>query len=186
MDIRIVKTKKAIKEAFLQFRFKKALDKITVKEICRTAQINKSTFYSHYSDIYALSEEVEKETVEYILNGISQNREYSTDNPQEFAREICMTCISHLPLTELLFAGQENSRLADRLEEGIKEMIYQKYPEYRNDVNKNILLSFCIQGAHHAYLSNRSADPELLVQNIETIIKKLQPLYEKSDGRDEA
>lgn len=150
MDIRAVKTQKAIKEAFMLLRSKKALEKITVKELCREAQINKSTFYSHFGDIYSLSDALEKETV---------------------------ACISHLELTELLFSGQDNSRLADRLEEGIKELIYLKYPEYREDREKNILLSFCIQGAHHAYLNNRCTDTETLVQTIEKIIKTLQPLY---------
>ena len=116
MDIRIVKTKKAITEAFLQLRGQKALENISVKELCREAQINKSTFYSHYDDIYALSDALEKETVAYILNSISQNEDYSAENPETFAREICMACISHLSLTELLFSGQDNSHLAYRLE----------------------------------------------------------------------
>ena len=128
-------------------------------------------------DIYSLSDALEKETVAFILNSISQNEDYSAENPETFAREICMACISHLELTELLFSGQDNSRLANRLEDGIKEMIYLKYPEYRKDKEKNILLSFCIQGAHHAYLNNRSTDTETLVQTIEKIIKTLQPLY---------
>ncbi len=177
MDIRTVKTKKAIKEAFLQLRATKALEKISVKELCKEAQINKSTFYTHYDDIYSLSDALEKEAVEYILHSISQSEDYSAENPETFAREVCVACIKHLNLTELLFSGQDNSRLANRLEDGIKELIYLKYPEYREDQEKNILLSFCIQGAHHAYLNNRSADSETLVQVIEKIIKTLQPLY---------
>ena len=56
MDIRMEKTEKAIKNAFIELRSKKPLEKITVKELCSLACINKSTFYSHYEDIYALSE----------------------------------------------------------------------------------------------------------------------------------
>ena len=54
MDIRIEKTERAIKNAFLELRSRKPLGKITVKELCSLAAINKSTFYSHYEDIYAL------------------------------------------------------------------------------------------------------------------------------------
>ena len=56
MDLRIVKTKKAIINAFLSLRAKRPLEKITVKELCEMAIINKSTFYSHYADIYELSD----------------------------------------------------------------------------------------------------------------------------------
>ena len=58
MDKRIVKTKKAIKDTFLQLRAKKPLEKITVKELCELAYINKSTFYCHYKDIYDLSAKI--------------------------------------------------------------------------------------------------------------------------------
>lgn len=46
-----------------------------MKEICKIAQINKSTFYAHYRDIYDLSDTLEKETVAEILNSISQYEE---------------------------------------------------------------------------------------------------------------
>ena len=60
MDLRVEKTEKAIKNAFIELRSQKPLEKITVKELCAEARINKSTFYSHYQDIYALSEAMEK------------------------------------------------------------------------------------------------------------------------------
>ena len=63
MDIRIEKTERAIRNAFLELRAAKPLEKITVKELCSLACINKSTFYSHYEDIYALSQMLESETI---------------------------------------------------------------------------------------------------------------------------
>lgn len=44
MDLRIEKTERGIKNAFIELRSKKALEKITVKELCESAMINKSTF----------------------------------------------------------------------------------------------------------------------------------------------
>lgn len=38
---------------------KKPVNKITVREICERAQINRSTFYAHYMDVYDLFEKVE-------------------------------------------------------------------------------------------------------------------------------
>ena len=63
MDIRVAKTKKSIINAFLALRSKKAIEKITVKELCEAAEINKSTFYSHFQDIYDLSEFLETQDV---------------------------------------------------------------------------------------------------------------------------
>lgn len=69
MDLRIVKTKKAIREAFLQVRKTTPLEKMKVRDLCRIALINKSTFYNHYEDVFALSEEMENEILEQCMNG---------------------------------------------------------------------------------------------------------------------
>ena len=41
----------------------------------------------------------------------------------------------------------------------------------------NILLSYSIQGAYHAYLNNQGVDQETLVRVIETINETLRPLF---------
>ena len=43
MDLRIEKTERGIKNAFIELRSRKPLEKITVKELCESARINKST-----------------------------------------------------------------------------------------------------------------------------------------------
>ena len=47
MDLRIVKTKQQIKQAFLSLRAQYLPEKIKVKDICERAMINKTTFYAH-------------------------------------------------------------------------------------------------------------------------------------------
>ncbi len=177
MDIRIEKTEKAIKNAFIELRAKKSLEKITVKELCQLAHINKSTFYSHYADIYALSDALEAETVFSILNSISQAQEYSPETLDIFTRELCLAFASHISLINIIFSGKEQSRLAIHLETELKKLILQKYPEYKNNIEKSILLSYCVHGAYHAYLNNQSADSGTLTRVIENIVKTLRPLY---------
>ena len=80
MDLRIEKTEKGIRNAFIELRSRKPLEKITIKELCEHAYINKSTFYSHYKDIYDLSERMEEEVVSSITNSIS-HPEYIMENP---------------------------------------------------------------------------------------------------------
>ena len=51
-DRRIRKTINAIQTAFAKLLSSKSIRKITIKELCEEADINKSTFYLHYKDIY--------------------------------------------------------------------------------------------------------------------------------------
>ena len=67
MDLRIQKTKAAIKAAFLELRRRKPIEKLTVTELSKLAEINKATFYLHYSDIYSLADELEDEAIDDIL-----------------------------------------------------------------------------------------------------------------------
>lgn len=60
-DRRILYTKQFIKEAFLALLEEHSIDDITVKALCEEADINRATFYRHYTDIYNLFEQLEKE-----------------------------------------------------------------------------------------------------------------------------
>jgi len=177
MDIRVRKTEAAIKNAFMELRSQKPIEKITVKELCQLAQLNKSTFYSHYDDLYALSDSMQAETIAFVLGTISQQQEWSVKDPGAFTRSIFQAISAHRSLINGLFSAHERTRLANALEAGIREMVYQKYPEQRGDVEKSILLSFSIQGAYHAYLNNQDVDEETLITAIERISKTLQPLF---------
>ena len=61
MDRRVRKTKTRILQAFETLSRKKAVSQITVAGLCELADINRSTFYQYYADIYALFEEIEQE-----------------------------------------------------------------------------------------------------------------------------
>ena len=171
-DLRIRKTEAAIKNAFIELRAGKPLEKITVKELCALALINKSTFYTHYEDIYALSEAIEQETVASIISSIDHLRDYTPENSDAFTRELCLAFMSQISLIRILFSGREQSHLGVRLDQALKEVIFRKYPEYA----KEILLSYCIQGTYHAYLNNPHTDTDTFVETVEKIVRCLRPL----------
>ena len=177
MDLRIEKTERGIKNAFIELRSKKPLEKITVKELCESARINKSTFYAHYKDIYDLSDAMEEEVVQSITNSI-QHPEYLLEDPGEFSRELLMAYVSQNSLTAILFSGSQANHFADSIER-IKQMIFEKYPDFREDTAMNVMLSFCIQGSFHAYQKNRNGDIMTVIDVISRMIGLVRPIYEK-------
>lgn len=56
-------TKTAIRRTFFELLEEKDFDRISVREICQRADINRSTFYRHYDDINALMNSIEAEFV---------------------------------------------------------------------------------------------------------------------------
>lgn len=57
MDKRIIKTKRALKDALFSILKEKNFDSVTATEICKTADVSRNTFYNYYSDKYALLED---------------------------------------------------------------------------------------------------------------------------------
>ncbi len=174
MDLRIIKTENAIKNAFIQLRAKKALEKITIKELCDTARIHKSTFYSHYQDIYELSDTMETEVVKNITDNMAEG--LNTNSLAQVTRELTYGFVAQSSLINILFSGNERSHLAYRIEESLKEIIFKNYPDFKDDLRWNIVLSYCIQGAYWAFQGSRGKDINEVIEVISEITERVQPL----------
>ncbi len=87
MDLRVVKTKKVIRESFLELRKTHPLEKIKVTELCKNALINKTTFYRYYQDVYALSDELEQEIFDEFWKNL-ENRDTILKDPSHFIDQI--------------------------------------------------------------------------------------------------
>ncbi len=55
-------TQTALKNSLIELMQEKSISKITIKELCENADINRTTFYAHYSDQYELLRCIEEET----------------------------------------------------------------------------------------------------------------------------
>ena len=75
-DARVRYTRQIIQQVFIDLLKQKPLGKITVKEICEKAEINRSTFYKHYEDVYYLMHKLEESALnqlELLLFDSAQN-----------------------------------------------------------------------------------------------------------------
>jgi AcrR family transcriptional regulator len=77
-DRRVIYTKKVIKESLLLLLENNPLNKITVKQVCLEAEINRGTFYRHYVDIIDLYVEIESEFINQISADINVDNSIST------------------------------------------------------------------------------------------------------------
>src|SRR5699024_7000569 len=65
-DLRTRSTRQVITDACLQLLRQKPVERITVKEVCALAQINRSTFYRQYKDCFDLMEQLEQRGLELL------------------------------------------------------------------------------------------------------------------------
>ncbi len=77
MDRRVQYTRMRLKESLLNLMCQAPIDKITVKDICQGADINRGTFYAHYASPQALLEQIEEELLERIMSSLQRTPQYS-------------------------------------------------------------------------------------------------------------
>lgn len=174
MDLRVEKTIKSIFNAFLEMRAKNPLEKISVTELSERATINKATFYLHFKDIYDLSDTLETELVNSIIAKIS---------PEEFEREpiaaidaLTEAYASKRNMISILFADTRSQRLAQKVEQGVKELLFDKNPEWKNDCRVNVLISYVVFGSYYAFVNNDRFSPAETIDAISRVSAELKSM----------
>lgn len=81
-DLRIRRTKAALREALIDLISEKGFDTVTVGEIAERAMINRATFYRHYQDKYELVASIFQENVDTLINELG----YRPDDMETIAR----------------------------------------------------------------------------------------------------
>ena len=72
-DLRITKTRKVLFETLVLLMKEKSFEEIKVSDICKKALINRSTFYSHYSDKYELFMELIDALKDNLTESLNNN-----------------------------------------------------------------------------------------------------------------
>ena len=148
-DRRVRKTKAALRHGLAVLTKKKSIKEITVKELVEEVDINRSTFYLHYTDIYSMVAELESELLEEFKNAIDL---YPPTNSEEEMcrffehiynilydnREICVALVSENG--DISFIRQVETFVSERIkkifESGMVKNVY--------DVR--YVFDFCISG----------------------------------------
>lgn len=113
------KTRKLIKKIFAEMLSeKKDLEKLSVSELCKRADISRGSFYSHYDDIYGVAEEYENELIDTFFDNVrlvnSKNIIQFIDTIFEFLRQndenYKLLCKSN----DLLFAANKLSPIVTK------------------------------------------------------------------------
>lgn len=160
MDLRVVKTKKNIRDAFLELRKKHTLDEIKVNALCEKAMVNKTTFYNHYQDIYELSEELEKEVLEDFLNNFKDIDMMLADSDR-FINGMHAALEAENDMLRIVYKDKMDE-LIERMETTI-----QKY--YAKE--DRMLISFLIGGSVHLMMKSKNKNEDVERFLIEVITK---------------
>ncbi len=144
MDLRVKKTLKEIRMAFLDLVQERSIEKITVKKLCETAMINKTTFYAHYNNINVLIKEIEDE----FVTNLTCNMEYVDlffSDPEQFILKF-FYAFWYLPNGKVLLTSSRRWILLNTISESLRKSIYKEYPNIQPSSNVDMALTYIIFG----------------------------------------
>lgn len=174
-DLRIIKTKRSIAAAFLELRSKKELERITVKELCERAAVNKSTFYTHYQDLYDLADQLETQVAADIVAGMCHPETVFSD-PGAFNRELVREYVAREELIHLLFSGSRASLLPGKIEQSLKELIFSLRPDLKDNAAANVFFTIEIYGGFYAFEKCRAFGVDAVVEIMTVLNEKIAEL----------
>ncbi|MGM9590707.1 MAG: TetR-like C-terminal domain-containing protein [Faecousia sp.] len=99
-------TKQAILSAFLELLDEKPFDRISIVDISQKSQINRNTFYYYYPDIFALVDDLLRESSRELLEKKPTGRTW-----YEILLEITDFARAHQSATYHLFESQNRDRI---------------------------------------------------------------------------
>jgi AcrR family transcriptional regulator len=173
-DRRIKKTEQAIQAAFSNLLSEMSMESITVKRLCETANINKSTFYLHYKDIYdcadclrdTILDEISKVFAPYDFAGIINNFSVILENIMaifEKNRDL------YMPFLKSPSLASSSCKMKQLLIEKILERVDDKN---RNNGVYRCTVSFVISGMINVLEQHDFA--EINQQTISALADKVQ------------
>lgn len=112
------RSRQMIRSAFEQLLKEKGFHRITVTDIVARADLNRSTFYAHYPDIFGIVDEMQEEIIQQNMELFRQLRFRNILNdPKPYLHCIAATMEQNLELMRCLGLTENIHRKSEKLQE---------------------------------------------------------------------
>ena len=143
-DRRVVKTKRAIRNAFIKLLAEKDVNDISIKNIADEADVDRKTLYNYYNNIYEIREELENELICLLDQAIQEiDLRKNINNPQHIFEILTSLINSNLDLYSNLMKINANSHIIRKIYSVVKDRLRYVIEE-NNLMNEPENLDLCV------------------------------------------
>lgn len=174
-----IRSRRFIRQAFMELLKEKRLEKITVTDIVNRADINRSTFYAHYTDVKALIEEIQHEVIERTMVLVKEMDFMEIlRQPTPFVKKLIDIANENRELYAVLGKAALSMNQLERIKLLLvkKAMQLPQIPEeIRSQKNFAVRINFFVGGIINVYqqylMGNLDASSEEIVDDIAVLIR---------------
>lgn len=175
-DRRVVKTKRAIKNAFAKLLSQKDINNITISDIAAQADINRKTFYNYYAGVHEVIDEIENDVIGHFDAALTEiDYRNSLNSPYLIFEKLTNIINADMDFFGYLLSMNSNvslsSKITDLLTVKIRSVILQNVDIEETRVD--IMLVFVISGMVAVYKRWFNSDRSEPIEEISNQIKTL-------------
>lgn len=151
LDHRKKYTRKVLKESLITLLEQKPISAITVKEICVIADINRSTFYTHYSDHLDLLDKIEEEIIEDMNTYLHSYSYEAEEEAIQITEKILEYIIENKRILQTLLTNDGSTAFEKKMMKLTRQYMMNNWMQV-NDVKieeSEYLSTFVVSGAIH-------------------------------------
>ena len=119
-----IRSRRMIRAAFIALLAEKNIEKITVVDVVERADISRNTFYAHYSDVYAVLEEIENSYIAELnayLDAAIAKREIG--DPMPLLRQIQRFIEKDMDSNRLLLSNHSSLAFCEKVKRIFMERV---------------------------------------------------------------
>lgn len=145
IDRRIRRTQKLLWEGLAEMMQTKDINEITVKDLTELVDINRSTFYIHYKDIYQLLDTVEQELFEQLKEIISPDSSNEAE-PLQVLKALYDFLNSNRSMVTAFLGPHGDYTFLNKIQDLLSEMMQKTFFGSENSGVSEYYASFCFAG----------------------------------------
>lgn len=175
-DRRVLKTKKAIRNAFAELLSEKNINDITIKDIADAADINRKTFYNYYHGVYQIVDEIEDEIVgsfETALKDVDFKK--CIQNPYIIFEKLTTIINSDMDFYGHLLKMDANANLISKISVSLKAEVKKNFSSQIEMENKklDVMADYAIWGMIAVYQSWFNSDRSQSIEEVSQIVSTM-------------
>lgn len=148
-DRRVLKTKRAIKNALMHLLNDRDINDITISDIAAQADINRKTFYNYYSGVHEVIDEMENDIISHVDEALTDiDFIDNLENPYLIFEKLTSVISADMDTFGYLLGMNTNvgllSKMVDLLKAKVKSVILPVVE--LDELQLNLMLEFMISG----------------------------------------
>ena len=175
-DLRVVKTRKAIRNAFAELLTEKDIEAITVKDIAERAVINRKTFYNYYGGIYQIIDEIENEIVNAFDVAMKEiDSEKGIKNPYLIFMKLTAVINSDLDFYGALLKTKGNASLVSKITDLVKTKARETFKSQfeTDETTLFVITDYAISGMLSVYQNWFNSDRAYSIKKVSEVVGKM-------------